>query len=118
LVTPVSLGVCGKSFQTAFSYTAAVSASSIDVRRFSSRGGGAAGSIIAFAQPVESLSCAGSCTCAPHLASLVPSCTPLLTPLHAGGLSLSILRKVNRFDLLENVAIHVQLAVFLPWLKN
>ena len=61
----------------------------------------------AFAQPVELLSCAGSCTCvgictcaahltsivpsvAPHLASLVPPCASLLTPLHAHGLSLSI----------------------------
>ncbi len=59
------------------------------------------------AQPVELLSCAGSCTCsgsctcaphltslvpscAPRLTSLVPSCAPLLTPLHANGLSLSI----------------------------
>jgi hypothetical protein len=64
-------------------------------------------SISAFAQPVELLSCAGSCTwggigtCAPHLTSLVPSCAPrltslvpsfapLLTPRHANGLSLSI----------------------------
>jgi hypothetical protein len=80
---------------------------SSDVRRFSSRVGGAAGSISAFAEPVELLSCAGSCTwggictcaphltslvpsCAPRLTSLVPSCAPLLTPLHANGLSLSI----------------------------
>ncbi len=82
------------------------------------------GSISDFAVPVELLShagscagrcactCAGSCTCAPHLTSLVPTrtplltplcarhaplltplvpcCTPLLTPLHANGLSLSI----------------------------
>src|ERR1700723_3709334 len=68
---------------------------------------GAAGSISAFAQPVELLSCAGSCTwggigtcaplltplmpcCAALLTSLVPCCAPLLTPLHANGLSLSI----------------------------
>jgi hypothetical protein len=91
---------------------------SADVRRFSSRGGGAAGSISAFAQPVELLSCAGSCawggiyTCAPLLTSLcarcaplltplvpccaplvtplVPCCAPLLTPVHANGLSFSI----------------------------
>ena len=67
------------------------------------------GSISDFAEPVELLShagscacaCAGSCTCASHLTSLVPSCAPrftslvsscapLLTPLHANGLSLSI----------------------------
>src|ERR1700740_2843334 len=47
------------------------------------------------------LSHAGSCTCAPHLTSLVascaprltslvPSCAPLLTALYANGLSLSI----------------------------
>jgi hypothetical protein len=70
-------------------------------RRFSSGGDCVAGSIRDFAEPVELLSCAGSCTCAPHLTSLVPtrtphltslvpSCTPLLTPLHASGLSLSI----------------------------
>ena len=44
-------------------------------------------SISAFAQPVELLSCAGSCTwggictCAPHLTSLVPTRTPHLTSL-------------------------------------
>src|SRR4029077_5828096 len=78
-------------------------------RRFSSGGDCVAGSIRDFAEPVELLSCAGSCTCTcagsctcaphltslvptrtPHLTSLVPSCTPLLTPLHASGLSLSI----------------------------
>src|SRR6266850_6124708 len=58
-------------------------------RRFSSGGGCVAGSINDFAEPVELLSCAGSCTCsgsrtcAPHLTSLVPSCAPLLTPLCA-----------------------------------
>ncbi len=75
----------------------------------SSRGGCAMDSISDFAEPVELLShagscactCAGSCTCASHLTSLVPSCAPrftslvsscapLLTPLHANGLSLSI----------------------------
>jgi len=67
------------------------------------------GSISDFAEPVELLSCSGSCSCtcagsctcaphltslvpscAPHLTSLMPSCAPLLTPLHASGLSLSI----------------------------
>jgi hypothetical protein len=54
-----------------------------------------------FAEPVELLGHAGSCTCAPHLTSLVPSCAPrltplvpsrapLLTPLHANGLGLGI----------------------------
>src|SRR5258708_18251276 len=58
-------------------------------RRFSSGGGCVAGSISDFAEPVELLSCAGSCTCsgsctcAPHLTSLCPSCAPLLTPLCA-----------------------------------
>jgi hypothetical protein len=58
-------------------------------------------SINDFAGPVELLSHAGSCTCAPHLtslvpshaprlASLVPSCAPLLTPVHANGLGLGI----------------------------
>jgi hypothetical protein len=58
-------------------------------------------SISGFAEPVELLSHAGSCTCAPHLPSLVPSCAPrltslvpsfapLLTPRHANGLGLSI----------------------------
>jgi len=61
------------------------------VRRFRSRGGGAAGSIGAFAQPVELLSCAGSCTCtctcagsctcAPHLTSLCAPCAPLVASL-------------------------------------
>src|ERR1700722_8522594 len=79
---------------------------------------GAAGSISAFAQPVELLSCAGSCTwggigtgaplltslcagcaplltplmpcCAALLTPLVPCCAPLLTPLHANGLGLGI----------------------------
>src|SRR5258708_37275156 len=53
------------------------------------RGGCAAGSISDFAEPVELLSCAGSCTCtcagsctcAPHLTPLCPSCAPHLTPL-------------------------------------
>ncbi len=65
------------------------------------RGGCATVSISAFAALVELLCHAGSCTCAPHLTSLVPSCAPrltplvpsrapLLTPLHADGLSLSI----------------------------
>src|SRR6266446_8214255 len=77
--------------------------------RFQFAGSCATGSISDFAEPVELLSCAGSCTCtcsgsctcaplltsfcapcAPLITSLVPSCTPLLTPLHASGLSLSI----------------------------
>jgi len=77
----------------------------------------ATGSISEFAEPVELLGCAGRCSCtrsgsctctcagsctcaplftsvcapsAPVLAPLVPSCTPILAPLHASGLGLGI----------------------------